>query len=256
MKKIAIIDSGLGGLSVLNEIQKLLPDEELIYFGDSLNVPYGDKTNEEIRMFTFRILHFLKDFDIKMLVIACNTINSFLFLDIVNLVDYDVIGVTFPTVDYVNSLGLKKVGLIATSRTVENNFYQKMLESNVYALKTPSFVELVEGNKMNTDESYNEVANVLSDMGKQGVQALILGCTHYPFLMNEIKSVYDGTIIDSGFVCALEVKQRLKSFNKQGSIQIYISDKFDQYHTIISNSFDFAYDLVEVDLVENHYRIK
>ncbi len=254
--KIAVIDSGVGGLSILEAIVKLLPNEQYIYFGDSLNVPYGDKTNEQIRVYTQRVIKFLMTFDMEILVIACNTINSFMYKELVDQLKIPIIGVAFPTASYVNSLSPLKVGVIGTSRTIENKLYKKIIESEVYELATPSFVSLVENNEVGTPKAYEEVKKVLKPLIKENVSLLVLGCTHYPFLMNEIKASYSGTVVESGLACALEVEKRLKNKKRSntGSVEIYVSSKLENFKIFLDEYTSLNYEIMEVKLDEkNNY---
>ncbi len=249
MGKIAVFDSGVGGITVLEEIYKLLPNEDFIYFGDSKNAPYGDLSNEQIREYSMKIVKFLIDSGAKIIVIACNTVTSFMFKEILNYSNLPVVGVIFPTVEYVNDLHISKVGLIATVRTIENQAYQKMIEKKVYELKTPQFVKMIE------DGSYpnrsDEIAEILSPLLKENIHALILGCTHYPFLRQQIEKVYSGIIVDSSYVTALKVKDKLKRrhlLEENPNVDIYVSGDVESFNNVIKDFVSFKYQIHNKEL--------
>ncbi len=249
MGKIAVFDSGIGGITVLEEIYKLLPDENYIYFGDSLNAPYGDLTNEEIRKHTFKIIDYLIANDAKIIVIACNTVSSFLYKEIINYVTIPVIGVIIPTVDYINELHVSNVGLFATVRTIENNTYQKMLEKTVFTLKTPQFVPMIEdGSYIDKSE---EIRKILAPLLNNNIHALVLGCTHYPFLKKQIETFYNGIIIDSSYVTALEVSAKLKRkkiLENNPKVVINVSGDVTKFNEMIKDFVSFKYEIKKVEV--------
>lgn len=249
MGKIGVFDSGIGGITVLEELYKLLPNEEYVYFGDSKHAPYGDKSNEQIREYTYKIIDHFKKQNVKLIVIACNTVTSFLYKELVKSLDVPVIGVIYPTVDYVNNLHIKKVGLIATVRTIENKTYQKMIDKKVYALKTPEFVPMVEdGSYINKEKEVQEILKPLLD---NQIHALVLGCTHYPFLRSHIEKIYGGIIVDSGVVTAIEVKEKLKHKKMLGSkshIEIHVSGDVKSFENVIKDYVSFDYDIKHIEV--------
>jgi len=250
--QIAVIDSGVGGITVLKSLVELLPNENFLYIGDTLNNPYGDKTNEEIRELTMRIIEYLHKADVKALVIACNTINSFMYSEILREFKKIVIGVIFPTVDYVNSLGVNKVGVIATKATINNGSYQKMLEKDVYPLPTPSFVKLVESKDYLNDNALAKVEEILKPLLQENIESLVLGCTHYPFLRPHIEQLFDGIIVESGFVTALDLKQRLEHHQllneSTGHVRIYVTKDVVRFNSVIREYVPFSYTLEKIEI--------
>lgn len=249
MGKIGVFDSGIGGISVLEEIYKILPNENYLYFGDSKNAPYGDKTNDEIREYTYKIIdHFLKN-DVKIIVIACNTVTSFLYKELVKKLTIPVIGVIYPTIEYVNDLHIKKVGVIATVRTIENNTYQKLIDKSVFALPTPEFVPMIEdGSYINKTD---EIHSILQPLLDKKIHALVLGCTHYPFLRSQIEEFYGGIIIDSGVVTAIDVKEKLKEknmFEDNPNVEINVSGNVEKFENVIKDFVTFKYNIKQVVL--------
>ncbi len=249
MAKIAVFDSGVGGITVLEEIYRLLPNENFIYFGDSLNAPYGDKTNDQIRLYASNIIDFLLEHDVKILVIACNTVTSFLYKELVNSLSIPVVGVIFPTVEYVNNLNVSKVGVVATTRTIENNIYQKLIRTNVSSLATPQFVPMIE-NGTYKEKKY-EIKEILRPLIDYNVHVLVLGCTHYPFLKNIIESFYGGIIVDSGLVTAIEVKKYLEHnslLENNAKVTIFVSGDTASFDDIISDFVTFSYEIVHKEV--------
>ncbi len=242
MGKIAVFDSGVGGITVLEEIYKLLPNENYIYFGDSLHAPYGDLSNEQIKKYTIKIVDFLISHQAKIIVIACNTVTSFMFKEILTYSKLPVVGVIYPTVEYVNDLHISKVGLIATVRTIENQTYQKMIEKKVYELKTPQFVKMVEDGTFLSRSQ--EIKDILAPLLKENIHALVLGCTHYPYLRKQIEDVFSGIIVDSSYVTALKVKDKLKRrnlFEDNPYVDIYVSGDVARFNKIIKDFVSFNY---------------
>ncbi len=250
--QIAVIDSGVGGITVLKSLYELLPNENYLYIGDTLNNPYGDKSNDEIRELTLNIIDYLESMDVKALVIACNTINSFMYSEILRKFKKIVIGVIFPTVDYTNSLAVSKVGVIATKATINNGSYQKMLEKNVYPLSTPSFVKLVESREYMSASALEEIKATLKPLIDNNIQALVLGCTHYPFLKSQIETFFDGIVIESGFVTALELKEKLIHHsldNKNGGkVRLQVTKDVRNFNSIIRDYITFSYTLEKVKI--------
>ncbi len=249
MGKIGVFDSGIGGITVLEELYKLLPNEQYLYYGDSKNAPYGDKTNDEIRQYTYKIIDHFKKNDVELIVIACNTVTSFMYKELVDSLNIPVIGVIYPTVDYVNDLHISKVGVIATTRTIENKTYQKMIDKKVFALPTPEFVPMVEdGSYVNKTVEIQEKLKPLLD---KHIHALVLGCTHYPFLRKQIEQVYGGIIVDSGVVTAIEVKEKLARktlSDADPSITLHVSGCVEEFEQVIKDFVSFDYTIENVIL--------
>ncbi len=249
MGKIAIFDSGVGGITVLEELYKLLPNEQYIYIGDSAYAPYGDKTNEQLEARVKRVINELFKEEIKLLVIACNTVASFMYKDIVEMLEVPVVGVVFPTVSYVNSLPFKNVGVFATSKTIKMRTYEKMIERNVISLATPELVPMIESKQHLNREL--EIKKILKPLLDEHVEVLVMGCTHYPFIKSQVEKFFDGIIVESGFVTALEVKRILKkgtNFEEKGSVEIIITGAIDKFENVIKDYVTFKYSIVRKDI--------
>ena len=235
---IGIFDSGIGGLTVANAIHKQLPNENFIYFGDTAHLPYGDKSADAIRYYSIKISKFLLDQGCKMIVIACNSASSAsyeILLDFfkdkalfVNVVD--------PLVDHVISNKYNKVGVIATKATTNSNVYKSKIESKdrsiaVAQLATPLLVPMIEEGFHHDDISHSIIGKYLSDPTLKNIQALLLACTHYPLIKNQIEAYFDHKIdvLDSTDVVLLKIKELLDKhqlYNK-GEVKdpvFYVSD--------------------------------
>lgn len=192
---IAILDSGVGGLTVAKEVMRQLPREKIIYFGDSARAPYGPRSPQEVALFTEQIVDYLIQFNPKMIVIACNTATAFALNHIKEKVNIPVIGVIHPGARAaISATKTGKVGVIGTIGTVQSGAYSAALKElnpaiDIYSEACPAFVPLVEQDLFETPEALVVVQDSLREMKQQPIDCLILGCTHYPFLKNRIKEV-------------------------------------------------------------------
>lgn len=235
---IGIFDSGLGGLTVLKEVRSLLPSEDLIYLGDTARVPYGNKSQETVEKYSLEISRFLADQGVKMIIIACNSASS-LGIDAVRReIDLPLLGVIDPGArTAVKSTRNGKIGVIGTRGTIKSGAYQRALAAangdlNVSAVPTPLLVPLVEEG-WSSNAITKQVLNVyLKPLREKGIDTLILGCTHYPFLKDIISEVM-GTgvsLVDSAEALAKETKKTLADNDrycapsKTGSLRYFTTD--------------------------------
>lgn len=207
------MDSGVGGLTVAKEIMRQLPYERIIYIGDTARCPYGPRSAEEIRKFTWEMTDFLLTKNIKMLVIACNTATAAALEEIKANIHIPVIGVILPgartALKVTNNY---RIGVIGTERTIKSGAYEnalKTLNKSVYvkSLACPKFVPLVESGEYEGPLAKKVVAETLSPLKNHHLDTLILGCTHYPLLQPIIQNVMgeDVKVISSGEETAREV---------------------------------------------------
>lgn len=216
-RPIGIIDSGLGGLTVAKEILRQLPKEEIVYLGDSARCPYGPRNPEEVRKFTWEMIHRLLEERMKILVIACNTATAVVLEEVKEKLPIPVIGVIYPGA--ISALKVTKknsVAVIGTSGTITSGAYEKALkginsEVEVTSLACPPFVPLVERGIFEGEEVERIVDEALKPLDQHLFDALILGCTHYPLLRNEIhrRIGYHIELISSGDETAREVSSLL-----------------------------------------------
>lgn len=192
---IGVFDSGVGGLSVVREMLKEMPNESFIYFADTAHVPYGSKEPREIRQFTSAISAFLLEKGCKMIIIACNTTNSLAYEDLVSKYDVPFIGVIEPGIDRAAETTKNgRIGIIATVATTKSGVYQKILKEKdpsieVMAESCPLFVPFVEKGEVEGEEVHIAARGYLQPLMDEGVDTLIMGCTHYPFLIPLIQRI-------------------------------------------------------------------
>jgi glutamate racemase len=236
---IGIFDSGIGGLTVANAITQLLPQERLIYFGDTAHLPYGDKSPDSIKYYGIRIAQFLMEKNCKMIVIACNTASAMAFETVKDFVGKKamVINVIDPVVQEVTkNKDLNRIGVIGTKGTIKSNLYAKKIEAanpkqKVASLATPLLASMIEEGFFNNKISRTVIHSYLSRPKLKNLDALILACTHYPLIKPEIEEYYHNNIniIDSAGVVAKEVKavlskNKLLNTHKNPVHQFFVSD--------------------------------
>lgn len=213
-KAIGVLDSGVGGLTVVREIQRQLPHESIVYFGDTARMPYGPRSYEEVRRFALEIIEFLQVQEIKMVVVACNSATAAGLSHYQEKCDIPVLGVIEPGVRAaIAHTRNNRVGVIGTTGTVNSSAYKKALlrekaELHVASKACPLFVLLVENNLVNTHESQLVAREYLDPLKEAGIDTLILGCTHYPLMAGLIQqAVGPGVqLISSAEETAAEVK--------------------------------------------------
>ena len=223
MKKRAIgfIDSGVGGLTVVKEALKQLPNESIFYVGDSARCPYGERPAEEVIAYTWQMVNFLLQQDIKLLVIACNTATAVALNFVKNRVSIPVVGVIDPGSRAAIKLTKNnQIGVIGTPVTIASDVYRQTLRNKSQALSVrnlacPTFVPLVERNHLSSPAAYEEVARVLQPLQQSDVDTVVLGCTHYPLLKPIIQRVMGDAVslVDSGAETITDVSALLDYFN-------------------------------------------
>lgn len=219
---IGLFDSGVGGLTVMKQVIKELPNESIIYFGDTLRVPYGNKSEQIIKNFAIQISKFLLKQNIEMLIIACNTATSYSLKSLSQILPIPVIGVINPgSVAAKNITKNKRIGVIGTKGTINSKAYEKSLKSldpsiKVFQKACPLFVPLVEENLINDNITFLVAQKYLEELKNYEIDTLILGCTHYPIIKNVISDVLgkNVNIIDSAIETAKVAKSILKNTNK------------------------------------------
>ena len=222
-KGIGVFDSGIGGLTVLKEVIRLLPHEDTIYLGDTARVPYGTKSAETVTRYSLEITDFLIKKGIKLLVVACNTASAVALPALRERYKLPIIGVIEPGArKAAAATKIKKVGVIGTEGTIKSGAYEKAIKAispniEVISKPCPLFVPLAEEGWTDNDVALAAAEIYLNDM--KGVDTLVLGCTHYPLLKSAIASVMgEGVrLIDSGEETALEVRWVL---GKEGLLRV------------------------------------
>lgn len=216
---IGIFDSGIGGLTVANAIRKILPNEQIIYFGDTAHMPYGDKSPEAVKFYSLKIAKFLLDKKCKVIIIACNTASAHAFHELVHFLgdQVPIINVIDPVVDLMVQKGnAQKIGVIGTKSTIRSDIYARKFkaadhEIQVSSLATPLLAPMIEEGFFNNNISKTVINSYLSSSKLKKINSLILACTHYPLIKEEISAFYKGSvnIINTAEIVALHVKDRL-----------------------------------------------
>ncbi|HOD42713.1 MAG TPA: glutamate racemase [Candidatus Wallbacteria bacterium] len=237
-RPIGVFDSGLGGLTVFSEIQKALPCENLIYFGDTARVPYGAKSPKIVERYTMEIVNFLEACDVKMIVIACNTSTAIAYKKVKKRIKIPVIGVIDPACAIASEMSeTGRIGIIGTKITVQSGAYPERLKAVNPAIKAfqkdcPLFVPLVEEG-FTEGEIIDLVAKkYLREFDDKDIDTLILGCTHYPLISDIIARVSGPgvKIINSAEQTAMAVKETLgargllNKSKKEGKRRFYLTD--------------------------------
>lgn len=238
-RPIGIFDSGIGGLTVAQALVNVLPNERLIYFGDTAHLPYGDKSTAAIQSYAIKICDLLIKQHCKVILIACNSASAAAFelvkeyvgskAKVLNVIDPIVayIGQTYPD---------KTIGLIGTKQTVNSNVYRKKVDEldlriELKSLATPLLAAMIEEGFFNDSISESVIHAYLSDVALKEVEALILGCTHYPLIKKQIEKYYEGgvDVLDASQIVAAHVRDFLKnkdllSEKQAGDHIFYVSD--------------------------------
>jgi len=259
---IGIFDSGVGGLTVAHAIKQILPGESLIYFGDTAHLPYGDKSAESIRYYSGRITEFLLDHNSKAVLIACNSASASAFDALKEEFNNKtlLIDVIDPVVDYLGTRKFRKIGVIGTKRTISSGTYEKKLRASsplteVVSLATPLLVPMIEEGFIFDDISNAIIRSYLSNDTLSGVEALILGCTHYPIIRNQISKFFNFNVevVDSARIVSLvlrDVLERNNLLNDTGKVndQFFISDYTSYFEKIARMFFEGEINLMKADI--------
>lgn len=216
---IGFFDSGVGGLSVLARFQEKLPFENTIYFGDLKNLPYGNKTKDELICFAKNILDFFKKQGVKAVVIACNTSSALAYESIKDLYDFEIYPIIQSSAKIISQLDVSKIGVFATVGTVKSSAYKTEIakhnpEVSVYEQACPHWVNIVETNSLASDEAKLDIKNCVSEMLQNNPDKIILGCTHYPYLISELcKYVPKENFVDPAEIFVEYIKNDLERKN-------------------------------------------
>lgn len=249
-RPIGVFDSGLGGLTAVRELARLMPEEDLIYFGDTGRVPYGGRSRDTIVKYARQDVNFLRSFDPKAIVIACGTVSANALEILQQETAVPVLGVVDPAA-HAAAMASKngRIGLIGTEASIRSGAYERSLavlrpDAQVVPKACPLFVPLVENGRFRTGDAVAElvVSEYLAPLKEAGVDTLVLGCTHYP-LLREVIAAYMGssvTLIDAGGSCAHLVAQvlggsdALSGWTGGGKCRYFVSDSTDGFAKLAS----------------------
>ena len=246
-RPVGVFDSGVGGLSAVRAMRRLLPEEDIVYFGDTGRTPYGTKGRDTIVRFTRQDIRFLLRFDVKAIVIACGTVSSSAFGEAAALAPVPVVGVIAPGARAAAAATkTKRVGSLGTNATIRSGSFAQALEKalpGVVAVPRacPLFVSLAENGYFERENPVLQlVAHDYLDGLRGQVDTLILGCTHYPLLSDAIADVMGPgvTLINTGAEVARETKRLLERENllaqpgRKGNVRYFVSDRTDGFHRL------------------------
>lgn len=251
---IGVFDSGVGGLTVMREISKQLPAEDIVYFGDTARVPYGSKSKKSIIRFSQQIIRFLMTKNVKAIVIACNTASALAMEEVRADFSLPIMGVVEPGARSAASAtknGL--VGVIGTDGTIKSESYKKALERlnpsiRVVSKACPLFVPLVEEGFINHTVTDDVIAHYLQPLKESKMDALILGCTHYPLLQGRIQSFMgkEITIVNPAYETALDLGHLLRERDllfddpdHHGKYEFYVSDAAEKFRHFANTVMPF-----------------
>lgn len=265
---IGVFDSGVGGLTVVREIVRQLPNENIVYFGDTARVPYGSKSQNTIIRFSEQIIRFLKTKEVKAIVIACNTASALALDAVRDEFDIPIMGVIVPGARAaVETTQNRKIGVVATDATVRSGMYTKIIQEmdpsiEVVEKACPLFVPLVEEGLKKHQVTQLMIQYYLESMKKTDIDAMILGCTHYPLLRSRIRE-YMGEniqIVNPAYETAMDLKRVLAEYDMTnhgeaeqstepfyGHYEFYVSDMAEKFRTFANTVMPF--DVPETNVV-------
>lgn len=256
---IGVFDSGVGGLTVVREIMRQIPNEKIIYFGDTARVPYGSKSKETITRYSRQIVRFLESQDVKAIVIACNTASAYALSELEKEVDIPIIGVVKPGAKVAAEATKNgKIGVIATEGTISSGIYSSYIkeikkDAKVIGKACPLFVPLVEEGLWEdpvTDEIARRYLTEFTQQDKD-IDTLILGCTHYPLIRSTLSRIAgeNVTLVNPAYETARELKELLSEKDLlndkelglgDNRYQFYVSDKADKFQNFANSIIKYG----------------
>lgn len=243
---VGVFDSGVGGLTVAREIMRQLPNEKIVYFGDTARVPYGSKSKETILKYSRQIIRFLKTKGVKAIVVACNTASALALEEIRDEIDMPIIGVVKPGAKVaVEKTVNKRVGVIATEATISSGLYTDYIKAQdadvtVYSKACPLFVPLVEEGWLKDSVTEEVARRYLEELKEQNIDTLVLGCTHYPLLRNMIGKLMgdEVTLVNPAYETAVSLGELLEEKGlAAGNENRYASEMYDFYVSDAAEKF-------------------
>lgn len=262
---IGVFDSGIGGLTVVREIMRQMPDENIVYFGDTARVPYGSKSQQTVLRYSRQIVAFLKTQNVKAIVVACNTASALALNIIEKEIDIPIVGVIRPGARVAaKATRNKRVGVIGTNATISSEVYTRYLQEidpdiQVYGKACPLFVPMVEEGMIHDFITEEMAKRYLKDMEYKSIDTLILGCTHYPLLRSMIGRLVgpDVVLVNPAYETAIELRNLLRENGLlcvQGAepehrYDFYVSDDAEKFREFADSIL--PYDIKETKLIQN-----
>lgn len=257
---VGVFDSGVGGLTVAREIMRQLPEEQIVYFGDTARVPYGNKSRDTILRYSRQIIRFLKTKDVKAIVIACNTATAYTLDTVAAESDIPIIGVINAGAHTaVEATRNGKIGVIGTQATVSTGIYTEVMRKlrpdiEVTGKACPLFVPLVEEGLLHDSVTDEIASRYLSILKGKYIDTLVLGCTHYPLLRSTMRRIMgdEVTLVNPAYETAIELKELLEKKHLGRDPQAaYIGEKYQFYVSDLAEKFtDFATSILPNEVKE------
>ncbi len=261
-RPIGVFDSGVGGLTVVKQIMKVLPHENIVYFGDTARVPYGTKSKEAVTKYSKQNVRFLRSKDVKAIIVACNTASSNSLDALRETFDIPLFGVVVPGVEEaLRSTKNKRVGVIGTAGTVRSGAYERMLrerdaEIRIFSKACPLFVPLAEEGWTDNEVAHQAAKRYLTELVELGIDSLVLGCTHYPLLKRcigttvgeEIRLVDPAKATAQHMMAFLQEHDLLNETGQPGVKQFYLSDSTDTFRYICQKALKYGYEAEIIDI--------
>ena len=233
-QSIGFFDSGVGGLTVFEKVKKILPTENYLYFGDLKNIPYGEKSKEELINIAEGIFEFFEKKDVKAVVMACNTTSANVYEELKDKYSFKIYPIIQSCASVIAKLPIQKIGVFATAATIKSGVYARELNKHnpnleVFEMSCPAWVRIVEEKLQDTPESIESVKSQLQEMLKNKPDKIILGCTHYPYLLDILsESAPSDMFIDPAeyfarFIKADLIENAMLNDAQNGSEQFFVS---------------------------------
>jgi glutamate racemase len=253
---VGVFDSGVGGLTVAREIMRQLPNEKIVYFGDTARVPYGNKSKNNIIKYSRQIIRFLKTKGVKAIVVACNTASAIALEEIEPELDIPIIGVVKPGAKVaIEKTVNKRIGVIGTESMINSGMYTDIIKNankdiTVVTKSCPLFVPLVEEGWLKDSVTYEVARRYLKELQNQNIDTLVLGCTHYPLLRNTIGEIMGDkvTLVNPAYETAVSLgallaERNLAAGNEHryagGMYDFYVSDTAEKFKNFANSILPF-----------------
>ena len=266
---IGVFDSGVGGLTVAREIMRQIPNERIVYFGDTARVPYGSKSKDNIIKFSRQIIRFLQTENVKAIVIACNTASALALDEMQQEFDLPILGVVKPGAKVaVETTANKRIGLIGTEANIRSGVstrYIKSLddEAKVFEKACPLFVPLVEEGWLHDDITLQVASRYLEELKEKDIDTLIMGCTHYPLIRSTIRKVMGDKVnlVNPAYETAIELKNLLERDNLANKCDVdspssmyrfYVSDAEEKFKLFANSILPFDITMTKQINIENY----
>ena len=266
---IGVFDSGVGGRTVAREIMRQIPNERIVYFGDTARVPYGSKSKDNIIKFSRQIIRFLQTENVKAIVIACNTASALALDEMQQEFDLPILGVVKPGAKVaVETTANKRIGLIGTEANIRSGVYTRYIkslddEAKVFEKACPLFVPLVEEGWLHDDITLQVASRYLEELKEKDIDTLIMGCTHYPLIRSTIRKVMGDKVnlVNPAYETAIELKNLLERDNLANKCDVdspssmyrfYVSDAEEKFKLFANSILPFDITMTKQINIENY----